>query len=159
MSETEAAGVLSRQGGRPCVYFSRRDDGTIVIDNCPVALRSMRKRVVLSTVLCLLTVTYGLTLYALSNGITVTGLAVDPRYGQINEVGQLADCGYDFARDVSRVVTAVAFTVCLFVPMAKRISAKRAVVELILLACVPLLVHLIGTFAINNTGGTLGGGL
>src|SRR5439155_24770137 len=35
----------------------------------------------------------------------LVGAPVDPRYGQSNEVGQLADFGYDTARDISRVVT------------------------------------------------------
>ncbi|HMP53092.1 MAG TPA: hypothetical protein PKD05_16195, partial [Candidatus Melainabacteria bacterium] len=37
----------------------------------------------------------------------LVGAPVDPRYGQSNEVGQLADFGYDTARDISRVVTAL----------------------------------------------------
>ncbi|MBK9622851.1 MAG: hypothetical protein IPO31_27050 [Candidatus Obscuribacter sp.] len=37
----------------------------------------------------------------------LVGAPVDPRYGQSNEVGQLADYGYDTARDISRVVTAL----------------------------------------------------
>src|ERR1700679_4381946 len=37
----------------------------------------------------------------------LVGAPVDPRYGQSNEVGQLADYGYDCARDISRVVTAL----------------------------------------------------
>src|SRR5271154_7387169 len=37
----------------------------------------------------------------------LVGPPVDPRYGQSNEVGQMADFGYDSARDISRVVTAL----------------------------------------------------
>src|SRR6185369_7435259 len=37
----------------------------------------------------------------------LVGAPVDPRYGQSNEVGQMADFGYDTARDISRVVTAL----------------------------------------------------
>src|SRR6202789_3389800 len=37
----------------------------------------------------------------------LVGAPVDPRYGQSNEVGQMADYGYDTARDISRVVTAL----------------------------------------------------
>src|SRR6185369_6396987 len=37
----------------------------------------------------------------------LVGAPVDPRFGQSNEVGQLADYGYVTARDVSRVVTAL----------------------------------------------------
>jgi len=37
----------------------------------------------------------------------LVGAGVDPRYGQSNEVGMLADYGYDTARDISRVVTAL----------------------------------------------------
>jgi len=158
MSETEAAGVLTRAGGRPCVFLRRQEDGTVVSDNCPVALRSMRKRMARSAMVGLLTLTYGLALYTQSQNIAVPGLAVNPLYGHSSEMGQLADYGYDRARDISRMVTALAFFICLFVPMDKRITVKRGLVELILLACVPLLVHMIGTFFINNFGG-LGGGM
>ncbi len=37
----------------------------------------------------------------------LVGAAVDPAFGQANEVGMLADYGYDSARDISRVVTAL----------------------------------------------------
>jgi hypothetical protein len=159
MSEAEAANVLTRSDERPCVFLRRTEDGIIVSDNCPVALRSMRKRLVLSTVLVALTMTYGLTLSAQGQGIAVSSLVVDPRYGQVHEIGQLADYGYDSARAISRAVTALAFVICCFVPMDKRITAKRALIELLALACVPVLAHLIGTYMINNFGGLGGGGI
>ena len=72
----------------------------------------------------------------------------------------LADYGYDTARDISRLVTAISFLIVLFVPLETRKKDKIGVVvtELLGLAAIPLLVHLAGTYIINNFGG-LGGGM
>ena len=158
VSEQEAAAIVTRLEGRGCVYFRKTANGTIVTDNCPVLLRAARKRLFLTAVLTLMTITYGLALAAQAEGVAVPGLVVDPRYGQSTEVGQLADFGYDIARDISRIVTLLSFFVCCFIPMDKRITVKRALIELIALACIPVLVYLIGTFFLNNFGG-LGGGI
>ena len=159
MSEGEAAALITRPEGRPCVFLRRREDGIVVSDNCPVALRSVRRRMALSAILVVMTITYGLTLYAQGQGIAVASLVLDPRYGQVDGVGQLADYGYDQTCRIVRMVTVFAFVVCCFVPMNKRITVKRALIELIALASIPLLVNLIGTFVINNTGGLGGGGI
>jgi len=95
----------------------------------------------------------------------LVGAPVDPRYGQSNEVGQLADFGYDTARDISRVVTALS-TVPSSLAGMKIAFAQRDGGEAAMNVCTglgvgfggPTAVHLIGTFAINNFGG-LGGGL
>jgi hypothetical protein len=82
MSEQEAAAIVTRPEGRSCVYFRKAADGTIVTDNCPVVLRATRKRLFLTAVLTLMTITYGLTLAAQAQGVAVSGLVIDPRYGQ-----------------------------------------------------------------------------
>lgn len=95
----------------------------------------------------------------------LVGAPVDPRYGQSNEVGQLADYGYDCARDVSRVVTALS-TVPSSLAGMKIAFGQRDGGEAAMNVAKglgvgfggPTAVHLIGTFAINNFGG-LGGGL
>lgn len=95
----------------------------------------------------------------------LVGAPVDPRYGQSNEVGQLADFGYDTARDVSRVVTALS-TVPSSLAGMKIAFGQRDGGEAAMNVAKglgvgfggPTAVHLIGTFAINNYGG-LGGGL
>lgn len=95
----------------------------------------------------------------------LVGAPVDPRYGQSNEVGQLADYGYDTARDVSRVVTALS-TVPSSLAGMKIAFGQRDGGEAAMNVAKglgvgfggPTAVHLIGTFAINNFGG-LGGGL
>ncbi|RTL45140.1 MAG: hypothetical protein EKK48_03535 [Candidatus Melainabacteria bacterium] len=91
----------------------------------------------------------------------LVGAPVDPRYGQSNEVGQMADFGYDTMRDISRWVTAFSFLVALiFVIPAVR--TRKSVGELLGAVCtvcgIPLVVHLLGIYLINNFGG-LGGGL
>ena len=94
----------------------------------------------------------------------LVGAPVDPRYGQSNEVGQLADFGYDTARDVSRVVTALS-TVPSSLAGMKIAFGQRDGGEAAMNVAKglgvgfggPTAVHLIGTFAINNYGG-LGGG-
>ena len=95
----------------------------------------------------------------------LVGAAVDPRYGQSNEVGMLADYGYDTARDISRVVTALS-TIPSSLAGMKIAFGQRDGGEAAMNVAKglgigfggPTAVHLIGTFAINNYGG-LGGGL
>ena len=95
----------------------------------------------------------------------LVGAPVDPRYGQSNEVGQLADFAYDTARDISRVVTALS-TVPSSLAGMKIAFGQRDGGEAAMNVAKglgvgfggPTAVHLIGTFAINNYGG-LGGGL
>ena len=99
------------------------------------------------------------------NAQGLVGAPVDPRYGQSNEVGQLADYGYDTARDISRVVTALS-TVPSSLAGMKIAFGQRDGGEAAMNVAKglgvgfggPTAVHLIGTFAINNFGG-LGGGL
>ena len=71
-----------------------------------------------------------------------------------------ADYGYDTARDISRLLTALSFVIVLFIPMnkQKKMSVRRVMLELFALASIPVLIHLAGTFGINNFGG-LGGGM
>jgi hypothetical protein len=45
MSKSEAESFISgREGGRVCVRFYRRSDGSILTRNCPVGLRAIRRR-------------------------------------------------------------------------------------------------------------------
>lgn len=95
----------------------------------------------------------------------LVGAPVDPRYGQSNEVGQMADFGYDEARDISRVVTALSTVPSSMAGMKIAFgqrdggeSAMNVAKGLGIGFGGPTAVHLMGTFAINNFGG-LGGGL
>lgn len=95
----------------------------------------------------------------------IGGTPVDPRYAQSNEVGQLADYGYDTARDISRGVTMLSFIVSIIfglrIASNKRNKTSRgiAIAKGICFAfLLPTMVHLIGTFFINNLGG-IGGAL
>ena len=158
MSEKEAAGVVARRKNeRTCVFMYKQADGMVVTDNCPVQVREIRNRIRGYAASALIALTWSWALGASAQGLV--GAAVDPRYGQSNEVAQLADYGYDTARDISRLVTVVSFAIAFFVPMDKRKEAniRRVAIELIALACIPILVHLAGTHIINNYGG-LGGG-
>lgn len=93
----------------------------------------------------------------------LVGAPVDPRYGQSNEVGMLADYGYDRARDIVRVLTALALLISTAVAIAflrgRRPLTFGAVCQAVGVGLVaPLAVHLVGTLLINNFGG-LGAGL
>lgn len=97
----------------------------------------------------------------LSGGLV--GAPVDPRYGQGNEVGQLADYGYDNARDTSRLVTILSMLIAVVIGVmfvkGKRLRTRSVYAKAIGIAiATPLVVHLIGTHMINSCGG-LGGGL
>ncbi len=97
-------------------------------------------------------------------GPGLIGMPVDPRYGQSNEVGSLADYGYDTARDMSRAITLIVTVInSLFCLKNAYLSIKRndkpgLGKSIALFIIVPTVVHLFGTFLINNFGG-LGGGL
>ncbi len=96
----------------------------------------------------------------------LVGAPVDPRYGQNNEIGQLADYGYDTARDISRVVTALStlFAIPIGLSLMRRrkgansVQGPQIIKGLALAFSIPTVVHLVGTYLINNFGG-LGGGL
>ena len=99
----------------------------------------------------------------------LVGAPVDPAFGQANEVGMIADYGYDLARDCSRVITALS-TIPAAMAGAKIVhnfayegnamgNATRGIFTALAVTFGgPTVVHLLGTFAINNFGG-LGGGL
>lgn len=158
MSQKDAEVLVTSQPRRPCVYFYRRDDGVIVTDNCPKALRPMRNRVSAYAAAALLVFTWCLALGAGAQGIV--GAPVDPLLGQSNEVGMVQDYGYDAARDIANAVTAITFAICFFFPLddLKKDKLNIVITELLALCAIPLLVHLAGTYIINNFGG-LGGGL
>lgn len=96
-------------------------------------------------------------------GPGLVGAPVDPRYGQSNEVGRLADFSYDTARDISRAATMIALLVSIVIAIlmlraTKELTGRRVANAIILVIGAPIAVHLMGTFMINNYGG-LGGGL
>ena len=92
------------------------------------------------------------------------GAPVVPHYGQSNEVGQLADYGYGTARDILRVVTLFSLFISVPLGLALMGSKNKQNTSLpffkgvALMILIPLTVHWIGTFFINNFGG-LGAGL
>jgi hypothetical protein len=79
------------------------------------------------------------------------------------EVGQLTDYGYDTARDICKMITLATILLSillavLFVRNQKPLRAGAVFKACGLVLFVPLAVHLLGTFLVNNFGG-LGGGL
>lgn len=118
MSEPEIADLLARKNGRLCVFAYRRDDGTIVTDRCPRALRKLRNRITAYAASALLTLSWFLGLSAHAQGLV--SAPVDPRYGQGGDVGQMADFGYETGCDIVRVVTFVSFLLTLLVPLRHR---------------------------------------
>jgi hypothetical protein len=44
MSRTEAEALILEKEGNLCLRFAKRADGTVVVDNCPVGLRAIRRR-------------------------------------------------------------------------------------------------------------------
>jgi len=45
MTRAEAESLIARSEGGFCVRFYRRQDGSIITENCPVGLRALRRRV------------------------------------------------------------------------------------------------------------------
>lgn len=90
----------------------------------------------------------------------LVGAPVDiPRSLSAGEVGLFSNFSYDSAVGISRTITLIALVAVMFVPLARKKKANLRLVslELIGLASIPMAVHLIGTWAINNYGG-IGGG-
>jgi hypothetical protein len=159
MTDVEAAAVLKRRKTeRVCVFGYKRMDGSIVVDNCPKRLRKLRNCLRVAVVAATLTICYALGLSVQASGGLV-GAGYDPAFGQVNEVGRMADVGCDTARNVSSLMTMISCVIVFFLPLDKnkRLSVSRLLLELIALALVPILVHLAGNFVINNFGGVLGG--
>jgi Ca-activated chloride channel homolog len=93
-------------------------------------------------------------------GGRLCGAPVDPRYGQSNEVGHLADYGYDTARDIARLITLITGMVCIALTIWRHVKNKskgskwkRLLQSTIVLIAIPLAVHLLGTFLIINLSG------
>lgn len=153
MSDVEAAAIIAADDERTCVYMYKRADGTVVTDNCPLALRPIRNKIGAGAMVALIAVTA-------ASSLATGSLTVPPIVGATaNEVGQLADYGYDMARGILRFVEMLTFVICFVWPLSveKRNRLKVLILEFLALASVPLLTHLVGTFCINNYGG-LGGG-
>lgn len=105
---------------------------------------------------------YGEQIHALINrnlyiGNELVEAPVDPRYGSGSEVGCLTDFGYDTARDLSKTITALSIIPSSFISFKitkkNEYKVSKLLIALIVLFAIPTIVHLIGTFAINNYGG------
>jgi len=156
LSDEEVVVLLDKKaaGERVCTYFYRKDDGTLVTDNCPKQMKQMRDRLQAYAASMMVALCWQLASSADAQGLV--GQPVDPRYTQVDHLG---DMGYDCARDLSRMATALSFVLACLVGWLRRSKVKRdrLAIELLALALIPILVHLIGTSMINNMGG-LGGG-
>jgi hypothetical protein len=156
LSDEEVVVLLDKKaaGERVCTYFYRKDDGTLVTDNCPKQMKQMRDRIQAYAASMMVALCWQLASSADAQGLV--GQPVDPRY---TEVGHLGDMSYDCARDLSRLATALSFVLACLVGWLRRNKVKRdrLAIELLALAMIPILVHLIGINMINNIGG-IGGG-
>ena len=160
MPEHEAAAILKRRKTeRTCVYFLRKRDGTVVIDNCPQKLRNIRNKIYAATASVLICVAYGIYISPIHAGGLVAPTA-DPAFGQAGEVAMVSDYGYGVARKIAGFLTALSSVIVFFFPMdkQKKKSIRQILLELLALAAVPVLIYLAGNFAVNNYGG-LGGGI
>lgn len=87
MSEKEAVSTIrTASGGRLCLRFYRRQDGTILTENCPVGLRRIRNMIrICAAASIAFLVSFGLISEADAQGLV--GAPVDPLIGQYNGVG------------------------------------------------------------------------
>lgn len=155
MTDVEAAIVLKRrQTERVCVYAYQREDGSVITDNCPMRLRELRTKVKTAAAAAIITLCYAAILSAQTSG----GI-VDAAIYRVNDVQQYTNYSYDTARNTARVFTLIASFIVFFWPLAeeKKHRIKRLILETIALGCVPIGVHLVGTFLANNTGSLSGG--
>jgi hypothetical protein len=179
MTEQEVADIFEINRTKICVSIRKRSDGTLYTDNCPRRLRTFRNfmRIFLPGVL---PVVAGLFHQSPADAQWV-GTSPLETMGQSNEVGQLADYGYDTARDFVRIATIASFILMssLFawrVQHARKLGFERVlegtclrnVTPLIrrqivkwgaLVIFIPVIVHIVGVWTINNNMNGLGGGL
>lgn len=178
MTNEDASKVVRELGDNLCARISRRADGTIYTDNCPYRLRKVRNFLRRCAPFALLATAWVFQ-QSVAEAQGLVGAPIEGRFGQSNEVGQLADYDYDTARDVSRTITLASFCSALLagcyniakarkkarawllndaskrvVKMLVRREIRRAIFWILLL---PLAIHLIGTWCINNFGGLAGG--
>jgi hypothetical protein len=167
----------NRQATRQLLKYSLANDTTqlITIKGIDIMLKSLTKKLAPAAKVAgrvgfllapqLVLMAFGVYDHAAHAAGGLVGAAVDPAFGQANEVGMLADYGYDTARDISRVVTALSTVPSSMAGMKIAFgqrdggeSAMNVAKGLGVGFGAPTAVHLLGTFAINNFGG-LGGGL
>lgn len=167
MTDKQVEAILRGEGSvRPCVIMKRRKDGSLVTDNCPVRLRSVRSKVRLAATTLIFLVA-GLLFGQSVDAQGLIGAPSDPRYGMSGEVGIVGDFGYDRACDIGRAITFVAILLSPFVAIrhfvktyGKTNVVKSFVLSSAMLVGIPVLVHLTWIWLINNTVGSMcGGGL
>jgi hypothetical protein len=71
MTRDEATALVYQTEGRLCVSFYRRSDGTILTENCPVGLRSIKRRAAWLAQFLLGMLVTALSAVGLSNLITI----------------------------------------------------------------------------------------
>lgn len=112
-----------------------------------IRLHKHRTRLAIASSFVILGLTWSVSQFAFNHGF-----GIDPRYAAGCEVGPLYDLNHDISVEVSRLVTFTTFAICLFVPRPNQTSVKQALTDLVKLAAIPIFVHLIGTFLVNNIG-------
>lgn len=180
MTEEEAKAQLESSDGRTCVRMRTRADGTVYTDNCPYRLRRVRNMLRRYAPVLLVLCAWAFN-QSIADAQGLVGAPVEGRYGQSNETGQLADFGYDVARDCSRIATGVSCVGSVALGVWRNIRLRSMSMKLLLeydvsfkrvrsfvrrhrwqtallMLLIPIIVHLFGTYMINNYGG-LGGGL
>ena len=179
LTKEEASKVVQELGeNNLCARICKRSDGTVYTDNCPYKLRRMRNFLRRCAPFALVLLAWVFH-QSIADAQGLVGAPVDGRFGQSNEVRQLADYGYDTARDVCRVITFASFwsallAGCYNIGNARRKArlwllndASKRVVALLVrreiwravywIIILPLSIYLIGTYCINNFGGLDGG--
>lgn len=150
--------LAERKIKETCVIMSKDKNGRVRFDNCPVALRKVRDHYRKVAVSLLLIAAWSLALSADAQGLV--GAPVDQPFGYSSEVQEFVDFGYDTARDISRGITICSFILVALWPVKKetRENLRKLALTVVARTCVPIFIHLAGTFAITNYGGS-GGGL
>ena len=152
--------LAERKIKETCVIMSKDKNGRVRFDNCPVALRKVRDHYRKVAVSLLLIAAWSLALSADAQGLVGAPPVVCNGGGGGAEMGQMADFGYDTARDISRGITLCSLILVALWPVKKetRENLRKLALTVVARTCVPIFIHLAGTFAINNYGGSMGAG-
>jgi hypothetical protein len=177
MSAREAVAVVKRsKTERTCVFFRRKADGTIAVDNCPQQLKMVRNKLFSSVAIGLMCVALGIYWSATPDSVpTIAGAAtepsglLDPRFGLLDprNYGKGApfdwnNIGYDQARIIANGITFLSFViVCIFSVFRRqgRELARRKLLREFAFASIPAIVQVAGQLVLINFGGLGGGGI
>lgn len=150
MNPEQLAYTLELRKRQPtCVFMSKRKDGSVKIDNCPMLLRAARDRIrnyAAAALILMLFMASGAD--AQSLGATrICPETVVPHHSAAHIRLQ------NIAHMVTASATAIAFVMALFLPRrkGKKATIKQLLVDCLVFAMIPICAHLTGSWIVDSS--------